>query len=282
MSEDASSPVVAEIAELLNQCGPDELSSILQTIEGGGLVGPVENAVADEVPGLVAKATAESTGDMKAVRAPPDVKPVPPSQPPPGKGTGRRPAPPTVKRPDPSAKVSADAVMQVTAADMQKILNDHRADVLQEVRKMIPTAMPPSPAGANGHTMDILVRTLSERDNEVQALEDRLAQLHSVLSEKDQRVTELGLELDTASREVRHRQLDLEFQQLKLEERVRSNADLEQAQRQLTEHVEEANLNARHAALDVDMSRTTPRAIRAQGTLPWTLRKNRLPLTGPM
>jgi hypothetical protein len=76
---------------------------------------------------------------------------------------------------------------------------------------------------------------------------------------------------------VRHRQLDLEFQQLKLEERTRCNNDLEQAHRSLTARVEDANRDSRHAALDVDLGRTTPRSARVQGSLPWMLRKNRPP-----
>jgi len=93
-------------------------------------------------------------------------------------------------------------------------------------------------------------------------------------------VADLGGELDRTVREVRHKQLDLEFQQLKLEERVRCNAELEQSQRKLTQRVEEASLNSRHAALDVEMCLATPRTLRAQGTLPWTVRKNRLPSMG--
>merc|ERR1719336_2176087 len=101
----------------------------------------------------------------------------------------------------------------------------------------------------HGDTFDLgtLTRTLTERDNEVQALEKQLDELQEVLADKDRRVEELTGELDKTVREVRHKQLDLEFQQLKLEERVRSNSELEQAQRKLTAHVEEASLNARHA-----------------------------------
>merc|ERR1711971_720783 len=82
--------------------------------------------------------------------------------------------------------------------------------------------------------MDTLTKVLVDRDREVKDLEVKLAGLQGELAEKDKRVAELGGELDIAVREVRHRQLDLEFQQLKLEERVRTNAELEQAQRVLT------------------------------------------------
>merc|ERR1719293_314907 len=124
--------------------------------------------------------------------------------------------------------------------------------------------------------MDTLTKVLVERDREVKDLELKLAGLQGELAEKDKRVAELGGELDIAVREVRHRQLDLEFQQLKLEERIRSNAELEHAQRILTARAGEASLNARHAAIDLEMCRSTPRSVRVQGTLPWTLRKNRI------
>lgn len=133
------------------------------------------------------------------------------------------------------------------------------------------------PKGAETIDTAVLTQALMERDHEVKELEARLASLQEQLAVKDKRVGDLGVELDGTMREVRHRQLDLEFQQLKLEERVRSNAEMEQLQRNLTARVEEAGLTARHAALDVDISRNmnTPRAMRVQGSLPWTLRKNR-------
>ena len=43
------------------------------------------------------------------------------------------------------------------------------------------------------------------------------------------------------------------------QEKVRQNTELEQAQRVLSARVEEASLQARHAALEADMNRYTPR-----------------------
>lgn len=166
---------------------------------------------------------------------------------------------------------------------LMQLLNEHSASVIEEVQRRLPLAGAGSPIGAGQilETIDVavLAEALLERDREVEKLENRLAELQATLSDKDCRVAELGCELDQAMREVRHRQLDLELQQLKLEERVRSNAELEMVQRNLSSRVEEANLNARHAALDLDLSRSlmsTPRGIRAQGALPWTLRQRRL------
>lgn len=211
--------------------------------------------------------------------------PVPPPGPPPG--AGRRPCPAGVRRTevtDAAGGGDGPAVDgRFTMEDIRKLVREHSANVVSEVRRLIPAM-----AGLAGQSYDasaldmgVLTQALADRDREVQALEARLAELQADLASKDRRVVDLGNELDAAVREVRHRQLDLEFQQLKLEERVRSNAELEQAQRNLSARVEEASLNARHAALEADMCRTTtPRGFRAQGSLPWMLRKNRLPAVG--
>merc|ERR1712110_912459 len=125
------------------------------------------------------------------------------------------------------------------------MMAEHNAGMLSEIQKLMPNV------GSGGDVVDMntLAKTLSERDNELQALEAHLASLQAELASKDKRVAELGNDLESALREVRHRQLDLEFQQLKLEERVRSNAELEAQQRNLSARVEEANLNAKHAAI---------------------------------
>ncbi|CAE7767564.1 unnamed protein product, partial [Symbiodinium sp. CCMP2592] len=230
MAQDAQ--VVDEIAQLLDQCKPEELNEILASIESSGSAGSLQ--------------------------------PVPPAGPPPG---GRRPMP-GIKPTEAEGNV-------LSKDEIRKLLDEHSAGVISEVRKLIPSI-----STGVMDTIDIatLTQALAERDQEVKVLEARLAELQTDLSQKDKHVAELGGELDATLREVRHRQLDLEFQQLKLEEKVRNNAELEQAQRVLTARVEEASLQARHAALDEDMSRYTPRGgMHAQGTLPWTLRRSRLP-----
>jgi hypothetical protein len=245
-----------EITQLLDQCNPDELAKILSSIETG-------NFQAHGYPN------------------PPVLQPTPPATSP--TGGNRRPVPTNlataakVEAPTHSAPTSP-TVASVTMDDIKKILEEHSAGVLDEVRRLIPSI-------SNGvmESIDIatLTQSLAERDIEVKELEDKLASLQHELALKDKEAADLTNELDTTLREVRHRQLDLEFQQLKLEERVRSNAELEQAQRLLTSKVEEVSLNARHAAIDAE-SRTcyTPRSMRAQGSLPWMLRKNRLPAVG--
>lgn len=167
--------------------------------------------------------------------------------------------------------------------DLKRILAEHSEGVLSEVQRMLPMGGVVAVAAeqsAEGVDMGALTQALVERDREVKQLEERLACLQTELQGKDHRVADLSSELDQAVREVRHRQLDLEFHQLKLEERVRSNAELEQLQYRLTTKVEEVSLSARHAALDMQMPPTTPRSLRAQGSLPWTLRKGRSPPSG--
>uniref|UniRef100_A0A7S1A2B9 Uncharacterized protein n=1 Tax=Noctiluca scintillans TaxID=2966 RepID=A0A7S1A2B9_NOCSC len=122
-----------------------------------------------------------------------------------------------------------------------------------------------------------LTNILLERDQEVKTLEDRLAHLQTQLCAKDRRVASLNSELSDAVREVRHRQLDLEFQQLKLEQRARANAEFERDQLLLAAQVDEANWSAKHAAVDADVM-SSPRSVRLQGSLPWMLRTKK-PIT---
>jgi len=170
---------------------------------------------------------------------------------------------------------------QITLNDAKKLLEDHSSAVVTEVRKMAPY-IGMSSNGEETLDLEILTKVLASRDEEVKELEARLSIFQAELSAKDRRVADLGGELDLTVREVRHRQLDLEFQQLKLDETVRNNAEMEQAQKSLVARVEQAGLNARHAALDIDMARMMPGLGRMQGSLPWTMRKSRPAAPGIM
>lgn len=187
-----------------------------------------------------------------------------------------------------------DGASAITMDDLKHLLAEHSMGVMSEVQRMLPPApaayagaLPPAAAAldsgwatlpaSEGIDMAALTQALVDRDREVQRLEERLSGLQTELRTRDDRVSQLTEELDQTVREVRHRQLDLEFHQLKLEERVRANAELEQLQGVLSSRVEEASLSARHAALDMNMPPMTPRSLRAQGSLPWALRKGRSP-----
>lgn len=242
--EAAGAPTPDEIAALIGQCSAEELAGILASIEG--------------------EADASLPKYLGDADVPLPKDPVPPSEPLPAGGGARRPRGNT----KPTAEASSVPMDQV-----KQMMQEHTAGILAEVQKAL------LGGGASGDGLDVSALTLllSERDKEVQALEAKLSGLNAELGCKDQRMADLSGELDAAVREVRHRQLDLEFQQLKLEERVRSNAELEQSQRALAARVEEAGLQARHAALDAEMgSMGTPRSIRAQGSLPWMLRKSQV------
>lgn len=264
MAEDDALPLVNEIACLLDQCSPEELNNILEVIENGDGCTALEALNGGEAPGG-------------------NAEPVPPNGPPPANGNARRPVP-GIKR----SNSGGEGEAVVSVGEMKKLLEEHSAGVLDEVRKMVnfPTEkpapivaaskVPASEAELQGSfSLETLTQVLAQRDQEVKGLEANLGELQDRASSKDRRIMELNGELDAAIREVRHRQLDLEFQQLKLEERVRSNNELEQAHRALTARVEDANRETRHAALDVDLSRSLPRTARVQGSLPWMLRKNR-------
>jgi len=293
MAEDSTqTAVVEEIANLLDQCSPEELTNILEAIEGGdGLPTDLasepaafetkkENGAVNDLPLVDIDIVDKAVEQQEASPAP-----VPPTSPPPSSGNGRRPVPPGYKRTS-SGEVAPDEAA-VSVGEMKKMLEEHSAGVLNEVRKLLPfPALPASGLPIDSSNLqaeyqsgalnlETLTAILAQRDQEVKGLEARLAELQDQLSVKDRRVMDLNGELDCAIREVRHRQLDLEFQQLKLEERVRSNNELEQAHRSLTARVEEANRDTRHAALDVDLARSLPRSARVQGSLPWMLRKNR-------
>jgi len=275
-----------EVAPLLDQCSPEELQDILKALESGSLGSPSTGAMT--TPLLVQ--------NLQPNPQPPRAQaqhPVPPARPPPA-ASARRPSNKRVVEEVLRDVGDSSEPAHLTRDEIKALMEQHSENVVHEVQKLLSSTAITAPVPASTEpqsfgtmsmgqqqsgTIDVgtLTRTLTERDNEVQELEKQFDELQMVLAEKDRRVEELTGELDKTVREVRHKQLDLEFQQLKLEERVRSNAELEQTQRKLTAHVEEASLNARHAALDMDVSVATPRSLRAQGSLPWTVRKNRLP-----
>jgi len=265
MATEEEGPMVDEIANLLDQCSPDELANILQALDSGGLAEQMladEKLLAEEVPSRTATS---ATPLVDTAVSPHQV--LPPSSPPPG---SRRPAPAGVRKPSGTNEQEE----QIPLSDAKKLLDDHSNAVVQEVRRMVPY-MGQANSGGEAIDLETLTKVLAARDEEVKELEARLNDIHTELSAKDRRVADLGSELDLAIREVRHRQLDLEFQQLKLEETVRNNAEMEQAAKSLAVRVDEASLTARHAALDVDMGRSMPGLFRAQGSLPWTVRKKR-------
>jgi len=281
-----------EIANLLDQCSPEELENILMAIEVGddamppaGTCKNCRNTGADFTGNTCSCEFGQQRQQTPEPTSPGG--PVPPSGPPP---SSKRPAPVGIKRGDEAVPDEAT----VSMGEMKQMLAEHSAGMLNEVRKLIPYSA--LPAIENGYAdpntfednglekaslnLEDMTSILAQRDAEVKGLEAHLAELQQHLMVKDRRIGDLNGDLDCAIREVRHRQLDLEFQQLKLEERVRSNTDLEQAQRSLTSRVEDASRDSRHAALDVDLSRSLPprtagASRHVQGSLPWMLRKNR-------
>lgn len=274
MVSQTGTPLVTEISSLLDQCSSGELDGILAAIDDG--------LSAPAVEGTNASAVA-SMGPLLA----------PPPGPPP---SGRRPCPPrsrTAQAATAPLSKSCDtagpsefdledpSAQTFTAEEVRQMLREHSAALLAEVRRFVPDAPTAAPTALlapceDGIGAAALNKALKDRESEAVVLGARLKELRAALTAKDKRMESSSADLDATIREVRHRQLDLEFQQLKLEERVRANSELENSQRQLTAHVEEASLTARHAAIDIDACRTFPRAVRVQGSLPWTLRKSKV------
>lgn len=257
-------PLVNEIADLLDQCSVEELDSILEAIDSTG---------------------SEACSKAQHITAV-NNEPVPPAGPPPSNGS-RRPVPAGFKRSGSGGEAALDEAV-VSVGEMKKLLEEHSAGVLDEVRKLVnfPEKAALSISSTVGTinaeaqlqgslNLEMLTQVLTQRDQEVKELEASLAGLQDRLLAKDSRVMELNSELEVTTREVRHRSLDLEFQQLKLEERMRSNKELELAHRSLTARVEDVSREARHAALDIDLGHSPPRTARVQGSLPWMLRKSR-------
>jgi len=283
--------MVDEIASLLEKCSAEELSNILQKIESGSrATTPVP---LDPSSGELQQDHSEGVETVHETLAIGASSPNQPSAESPGTNALLVPTAPTGAPPPNGRKArtmkgkatnGTDELPpgMIAISDLMQILEEHGASAMQDVKNTVPLAQ----CAEAGEAIDVgvLAAALLERDREVQQLETKLAELQATLTEKDNNVADLNGALDQAVREVRHRQLDLELQQLKLEERIRANAELEMAQRGLCARIEEVQLQARHAALDMELSQTltTPRGLRAQGALPWTLRKNRLVPVGSL
>lgn len=263
-----------EIANLLDQCSPEELIGILHTIENDSFDRPIDDGFdrpSDQPPTAEIAPTSPTSSAIANCLEGYSSKSsnLAPSRPvgPPPDATNRRPVHMAVKR----GTDAADGTPELSLSEAKKLLENHSA----EVCKMMPCVDSSNNCGGETIDLECLTKVLAARDEEVKDLEVRLTSIQAELSTKDRRVADLGSELDLAIRQVRHRQLDLEFQHLKLEEMVRANTDMEQAQKQIISRAEEASLNARHVAIDTDASRILQGLNRVQGSLPWTVRKGR-------
>lgn len=256
----------AEIAHLLNQCSPEELERILRELESGDGTDGAEGADCATPRETPPRAASTWSGPPPSPQPPPQRRvastaataasgsevvyaPVPPAAPPPAGGV-RRPAPSVAKR---HSAAPAPAPAPCAAGASGGVVGPEVA------------------ALAAGVGTEALGQALAERDREAACLEARLAELHGTLAAKEQRANSLSTELEDVVRQVRHQKLDLEFQMLKLEERLRSNAEAELAQRAC-----EARPQRSTEDLSLGMCRGLPAAspitMRLQGSLPWTLR----------
>lgn len=189
-----------------------------------------------------------------------DVAPVPvlPTGPAPGRRAARRP-PGGAMPPAPCALPEP----AVTQAELKQILEQHTATVLSEVQRLLPALA--QQAGGSELDPSTLTDLLVQRDEEVRQLEEELRELQGILASKDQRVAQLDADLAVAVREKKHRQLDVEFQHVRLEERLRGNAELEASQRVILAQLEES----------WGASASPTHVHRLQGALPWTVRNKK-------
>jgi len=264
-------PGVSEIAAMLDHCTPEELSGILRSIHSGSAAGEAD----EQRPG-------RRTGSPQR---PPPMTPTPPSGPAPA-SSGRRPPPPS-GRPGSSRGGHAqrltydgEAVLAtgITMSEVQDTLRENVKGVLREVHHMKTSSasqVAPRPQGDDVLSVELLSKAFMERNSEMERLDSEYSAMRNELLVQDTFIAELSNELEMTLREVRHRRLDLELHQLKLEERIRSNAELEQIQRNMSTRIEELGVVARHAELaaaSCSSSCSPSGVVRAQGSLPWTLR----------
>jgi len=274
---------VSEIEQLLEQCTPEELSSILENLSGG-------------IPLPAAAPPVLSASDFNCTSAAPtqeslQLVPAPPQGPPPSSRPNPRHGKLVQAQPEDTAAPSAVAVAAAGSAgeplmsmtDLRTVLAHHGEAVLGEVRRLVSASTTAAgvrgvaPMEASGGDVAFLAEVLRRRDDEVGQLEAQLQALQAQLAEKDEHVFNLRGQLDHTIREVRHRQLDLEFIQTKLEERMRVNVEAEAAQRVMASRIEELSLMAKHCAVDSETcAASSGLSVHAQGALPWSVRKQRL------
>eukprot|EP00927_Polykrikos_kofoidii_P059751 TRINITY_DN54887_c0_g1_i1.p1 TRINITY_DN54887_c0_g1~~TRINITY_DN54887_c0_g1_i1.p1 ORF type:complete len:393 (-),score=51.34 TRINITY_DN54887_c0_g1_i1:90-1148(-) len=209
------------------------------------------------------------------------IEPAPPAAPPP---TARRPGPTLKPKTDVSESCSAMSPHQFSEKEVETLLRSLSTTTSNEDPPKVSQTLQSSPlpqkaddfTTAEKAALFPIARLLSDRYRQEQELERHLAKLEELASVKEVRVSRINRDLETALREVRHHRLDVEFQQLKIEELLRSNAELEQSQCKPTCHVDALTLQAKHAAIDAEQCCATPRSVQVQGTLAWTLRKSKV------
>lgn len=273
-----------EIADLLDQCTPEELTNILKNLEeiatrresspllGQGVPRSLALAAPPAPPGSSLAESLQAAQVAQAPHAPPRLQsaaaqpqlpctkrsaptagsslppfaPAPPSAP----SSGSRRPQPTGLSMRPAGPTGAD---MISMGDLRSVLTQHGSHLLSEVQALVDRShAPESDDTVAGFDLHMLVKTLAERDLEVKQMEAQLAVLQAELSAKDRCIAGLSLELGQAERDVRNKRVGLQAQQFKIEERRRCNAELEQQQQQqrimsqqLQPRLDEVSLGAR-------------------------------------
>lgn len=307
-----SPTVVDEISRLLEQCSEEELTSIIASLEDAPAVvaeaGALESAglpdaaMSEEAPASSGAAPAAAATDEAELKAALRQKFIAAAD----NGelgdmlvATRTPGDEATSTDLASAKAALQDTLMSAADDgrLEKVLSSLGlqaseaeqvdAGATAELPPLVAQAKAPAPEAAAAPppppppqepmsplSTKTLASVIGSRDIEVRLLEAELEELHAILADRDARVEALGEEVNNAVRQVRHRQLDLEYHHLKLEDRIRANTELESSKQALTMEIDRLQLEQRHAEIDLDSSRGSE-LLRIQGSLPWALRAGR-------
>lgn len=280
-----ASEELCDMWDLMVRCSEHDLRLLLKilddpTDEASGLVGDGMPAVQSEEP-------------MRPAESP---RPI---------GRFRRPAPVCARRaPSMDNPAPLAGAVGFTVDDVKRLLEQHGANLLAEVRRLMPEAWKAEPSGKTQtsilmHSPDVdvevLGRSLADQDREIKVLEERVAELQAQLDAKDGKAVEVDNALEHAVRDTRHRQVDLEIRERSLAGQQRGNAEVERTQRPQAYFddprvMPQAGLRTTNSAgtglccADVSAlggdgaggAGMTALFVHAQGTPPWVLRKSRL------
>lgn len=290
---EAGASVVDEIADLLRACSDNDLCDILSNLNGGEQpVGAAagETGLAGGAPDEVAVQDVEvkENGQTEDAEIRDNVKQCLLAGLESGsldKALGEIQEAKTKAQAQSEDVEKKDAEIEAKEAAKQCLLagleSGSLENALRESKEPPSTTAPATceeAAAAAVFEASLFTEAILARDEEVRRLEEELDGLQGVLTEKDARAEALNAELAAACREVKHRQLDLEYFQLQHEERLRLNRELEVSIKGLTDQIEEARLEERHAEIELEGGgplSPCAETLRMQGSLSWAMRKGR-------
>jgi len=138
-----------------------------------------------------------------------------------------------------------------------KLLHGSGPQVLEEVNRL---------SASLASTSGYLPSLLAAKSTEVAALQAKLASLHAGLANQDETLNNLGMKLENSVHGMRQKRSDLEFQQLKLEERLSENFSLEETCMVLNARFSRLYQEVEHESLALqERPNTSPSTVPIQG-----------------